>query len=176
MSSQLRKSRRVCVCLCVNACDVFLSARLVLRKALSFFIFLCLFSLFLSINCFFFCVTESVFSSPSILYGCYCGFPSCSFLFSSPLLLHTPLPLLCCVVGKCCSGRQTDSGRVLQTTFLLLAPPFLLHCFFPPPLSSHTDVHEKKMLTSYMRTVHKSVMSSLMLDNLCMWHVKVYPH
>lgn len=39
------------------------------------------------------------------------------FLFIS--FFHPLVPFLRCTVGECCSGRQTDTGRVLWTTFPL---------------------------------------------------------
>lgn len=82
------------------------------------------------------CLSLSWISSLVLWWFILPGVPV-SFTFSSSLFFHPVVPFLGCAVGECCSGRQTDTGRVLWTTFPLTSlsssppPPLsaLLHCF-----------------------------------------------
>lgn len=78
------------------------------------------------------------------------------------LFFHTVVPFLRCAVGECCSGRQTDTGRVLWTTFpltslssFLLLLLFLLSCIASLPLlnSNQSEVHERTFICSFHETV-----------------------
>lgn len=118
--------------------------------------------------------------------------PWCSGAFHSLFIspFFPPLvPFLGCAVGECCSGRQTDTGRVLWTTVPLTSLPsflpllFLLSCITTLPLlnSDQPEVHERTffLLIPKHWSVTLGCMCCIFYDGNCikrlykpcMWHV-----
>ena len=104
-------------------------------------------------------------SSLSVLLGCFVVYsPWCPtfFHFFFISFFHPLVALLRCTVGECRSGRQTDTGRVLWTTFPLTWLSFFLLLFLlswsaslPPLISNLPKVHERILLMLYISLVHR---------------------
>lgn len=102
---------------------------------------------------------------PECPLGLCCGLSSwCPtfFHFFFISFFHPLVALLRCTVGECRSGRQTDTGRVLWTTFPLTWLSFSLLLFllsWPASLllliSNQPEVHERILLMLYIFSVHR---------------------